>query len=104
MKIEGNNNIKALVGSQTGDSRTRAAANSPQQPEGASGNVQFSSLSASLSKAETIMSSTPVVDRARVEEIRQAISEGRFKVDAERIADGLLTSVRQMLDAQTAKS
>lgn len=104
MKIEGNNNIKALAGTQIGDSRTRAAAESPRQTEGAGGNVQFSPLSASLAKAETIMSSTPVVDPARVEEIRQAISEGRFKVDAERIADGLLASVRQMLDAQIAKS
>jgi negative regulator of flagellin synthesis FlgM len=50
------------------------------------------------------MASTPVVDRARVDEIRQAISEGRFKVDAGRIADGLIESVRQLLDGQTPRS
>jgi negative regulator of flagellin synthesis FlgM len=33
----------------------------------------------------------------RVAEIRQAISEGRFQVNPERIADGLLDSVRDML-------
>jgi negative regulator of flagellin synthesis FlgM len=34
----------------------------------------------------------------KVEEIRQAIGEGRFKINAERIADGLINSVREMLD------
>jgi negative regulator of flagellin synthesis FlgM len=33
----------------------------------------------------------------RVAEIKKAISEGRFRVDAEKIADGLLVSVREML-------
>lgn len=33
----------------------------------------------------------------RVAEIKQAIAEGRFKVNAEKIADGLLSSVREML-------
>jgi negative regulator of flagellin synthesis FlgM len=33
----------------------------------------------------------------KVAEIRQAISEGRFQIDPERIADGLLSSVRDML-------
>jgi negative regulator of flagellin synthesis FlgM len=38
-----------------------------------------------------------VVDAARVAELKRAISEGRFKVNPERVADGLLESVRQML-------
>jgi negative regulator of flagellin synthesis FlgM len=33
----------------------------------------------------------------KVAEIRQAISEGRFQIDPEKIADGLLNSVREML-------
>lgn len=40
------------------------------------------------------------VDHARVEEIRQAIAEGRLEVKPERIAQGLLASVRDMLDEQ----
>ncbi len=36
----------------------------------------------------------------KVAEIRQAISEGRFQIDAERIADGLISSVREMLAQQ----
>lgn len=34
---------------------------------------------------------------ARVAEIRQAIAEGRFQINPERIADGLLDSVREFL-------
>ena len=39
-------------------------------------------------------------DAQRVAEIRQAITEGRFQVSPERIADGLIDSVRDMLSRQ----
>lgn len=38
-----------------------------------------------------------MVNAERVAEIKQAIAEGRFKVNPERIADGLLENVRHML-------
>ncbi|MFC3392386.1 flagellar biosynthesis anti-sigma factor FlgM [Aidingimonas halophila] len=38
------------------------------------------------------------IDSARVEEIRQAISEGRLEIRADKIADGLIESVRDILD------
>ncbi|WP_243737199.1 flagellar biosynthesis anti-sigma factor FlgM [Halomonas ventosae] len=37
------------------------------------------------------------VDQARVDEIRQAISEGKLEVRADRIAEGLLASVQDIL-------
>ncbi len=37
------------------------------------------------------------VDSARVDEIRQAIRDGRLQINAERIADGLIASVREQL-------
>lgn len=37
------------------------------------------------------------IDTARVNEIRQAISEGRLELDTSKIADGLVQSVRDML-------
>lgn len=40
---------------------------------------------------------TQDIDTARVAEIRQAISEGRLEIDSERIADGLIDSVRDLL-------
>ncbi|GAA3540440.1 flagellar biosynthesis anti-sigma factor FlgM [Zobellella aerophila] len=41
------------------------------------------------------------IDRARVNEIRQAISEGRLELRADKIADGLLDSVRELLSQQS---
>ena len=37
------------------------------------------------------------IDHARVAELRQAISEGRLQVDTDKIADRLISSVRDLL-------
>lgn len=37
------------------------------------------------------------IDTARVEELRQAIADGTLEIHADRIADGLIDSVRDML-------
>ncbi|WP_349571465.1 flagellar biosynthesis anti-sigma factor FlgM [Azotobacter salinestris] len=41
---------------------------------------------------------TQDIDMARVMEIRQAIGEGRLQIRPERIAEGLIESVRELLD------
>lgn len=101
MKIEGT--LKSLGSPPSGETRARQTTNTPiaGAPDA---KVELSSLSSSLNRAEAAIASTPEIDRRRVDEIRQAISEGRFKVDANRIADGLIESVRQMLDAQNPNS
>lgn len=53
-----------------------------------------------MKKAESAISSSPEIDQKRVDEIRQAIAEGRFKIDSSRIADGLINSVRDMLESR----
>lgn len=65
----------------------------------ASEQVDLSSLAARLQDAGAT-ADAPAVDAARVSEIKQAISEGRFQINPERIADGLLDSVREMLSRQ----
>lgn len=37
------------------------------------------------------------IDTARVDEIRDAIKEGRLDIQADRIADGLIANVRELL-------
>lgn len=101
MKIEGL--VKSLGGTPTNDNKAKAQPAAAQTTSSNTSKVDLSPLSSSLGKAEAAMASTPVVDQARVDEIRQAISEGRFKIDASRIADGLIASVREMLDAQTTR-
>lgn len=45
---------------------------------------------------EELAEKAPVVDAERVEEIRQAIIEGRLKVDSEAIASKLLAAVHEL--------
>lgn len=102
MKIE--NSGSKPTSAVSGDTKTRASREAPTaapsaSPQG-SAKVQISSLSSGLQQIEKLIASTPVVDEARVSEIKQAISEGRFTVHSEKVADGLIESVRQMLSAQ----
>ncbi len=99
MKIEGS--VKAASAMLSSETRPKPAAASAKQAGEPGATVAISSLSSSLGKAEAAAAAAPEVDRARVAELRAAISEGRFKMDASRIADGLLRSVREMLEAQS---
>lgn len=77
--------------------RTRArgsAATAPAHDSASSEQVDISSLSARLQEIGT---GEAPVDVERVAEIKRAIAEGRFQINPERIADGLLSSVRDML-------
>lgn len=101
MKID--NSVKSAAGLPPNDGRTRSAKESPKADSAGGGGekVELSSLSARLQQMEETIANTPVVDSAKVDEIKQAITEGRFKVDTNKVADGLIESVRQMLHAQT---
>ncbi|WP_417071078.1 flagellar biosynthesis anti-sigma factor FlgM [Niveibacterium terrae] len=96
MKIE---NSYKTVGNTGGDLKARATRASPAQAGASSSDVELSPLASQISKL-TGTSEASQVDAAKVREIKQAISEGRFEVHAEKVADGLISSVRQMLQAQ----
>jgi len=85
------------VGGTPDASRARSTGSPAAQakPHAGSGErVDISSLSARL--AEVGAGEAPV-NAQKVAEIKQAIAEGRFQINPERIADGLLGSVREML-------
>lgn len=63
-------------------------ANAPAQEA-----VSLSQVAGSLQAKEK-----PPVNAARIQEIRQAISEGRFKINPEAIADRLIESTRDLLN------
>lgn len=46
----------------------------------------------------SVAGSEAAYNSQKVAEIRQAIGEGRFQINPERVADGLISSVREMLD------
>lgn len=59
----------------------------------ASDEVKLSPLAEQLQVAD----SQPPIDSARVAEIKRAISEGRFTINASAIADRLLDTARQLV-------
>jgi len=94
MKIEGYKSVGA-----GGDVKTRATRDGGAKTEatGSSGsNVALNNLQ----QLEGTLAGVSEVDSAKVGEIKQAISEGRFRVDPEKVADGLIQSVRDMLQTQ----
>lgn len=98
MKI--NTSIPSVTANDVTGRAKPAASGNRKASETASDQVELSSMSARLQDAGATTSDAPVVDAARVTEIKQAISEGRFQINPERIADGLLDSVREMLSRQ----
>lgn len=97
MKIEGSYKGTAPAG----DVKARGPQERVAKPGAESGSkVDVSSLGARLQQLEGAIANVPEVDAAKVGELKQAISEGRFRVNPDKVADGLLESVRQMLQAQ----
>lgn len=104
MKIE--SSVKSTGGLPSNDGRARATKDgtTTQTTGGNTDKVEISSLSSRLQQMEETIADTPVVDSAKVDEIKQAMSQGRFKVDTGKVADGLIESVRQMLSTQTGRA
>jgi len=102
MKID--NSVKSVAGIVTGGSsptpkRTDKAAGGEPQAGDANKTVALSRLSSQLQAIESSLSGNGALDTARIQEIKQAISEGRFRVNAEVVADRLLDTVKELLQA-----
>jgi len=74
-----------------------AAAAPPAPP---STTVQLSPLSTQLQALQSTQASSSVFATKKVEEIKLAISEGRFQVNSEKVADGLLESVKDLINSR----
>ena len=55
-----------------------------------SDSVEFSATAQQLSSLQDDLASLDAVDMGKVDEIRQAISNGSYKIDAQKIAESLL--------------
>jgi negative regulator of flagellin synthesis FlgM len=67
-----------------------------RKTEGASDEVELSTLASQLAASD---SGAPF-DTGRVAEIKQAISEGKFSINAGAIADRLIVSARELLGSR----
>ena len=99
MKIE--NGIKSLTTGTIPEEKARSAAKkTPAETGAAPGtSVQLSSVASQLQAMQKGFADTPVVDSARVAELKLAISEGHFKVNAEKVVDSLVKSVEDLIRA-----
>ena len=99
MKID--NSIKSTPASKVGQTTAKKTGGS-SAAKGASASasqdkVDINPLSSQLQALESSLEEVSVVDTAKVESIKQAISEGRFKVDPDAIADRLIETVKEMV-------
>ena len=99
MKIDPS--IKPVGTTPVGSSSARGSKTSTGAAgSGGGDSVQFSSRALRLQALDAGMASTPVVDSARVAEIKQAIADGVFKVNPDAVADKLLQTARELLQSR----
>ena len=91
MKIESSN--KASSSPLLSETRTPTTA---KLTLSSADDVQFSGAAAQLISADD----EQTFDSARVSEIKQAITEGRFTINASAIADRLISSAKELVAAQ----
>ncbi len=72
----------------------KPATTQSSMPAAAQDEVNLSKLAGTLQSGEH-----PPINMARIQEIKQAISEGRFKINPEAIADRLIESSRELLSS-----
>ena len=101
MKID--NSLKTITAGAIPDETERtprkSAADSAVAP---TDRVQLSTLSTHLQAIEKGFAATPIVDSAKVAEIKEAIANGHFTVDPGKVADRLLQTVQELIAAHKA--
>jgi len=91
---------------QKGDlSRVKGDGKRPARTDGSGpapdSNVRISDLSSRLTEMQATLGASEAFDTQRVAAIKQAITDGRFKVNPEAVADKLLANVREMLEGKS---
>jgi negative regulator of flagellin synthesis FlgM len=102
MKIGNSVGPTGVPTSKDATTKPASAAGTAGAAAGTGDAVHLSALSSQMQSADAVLSSVPVVNRAQVDEIKQAISEGRFKVNPEVVADKVIDSVRELIRNKSA--
>lgn len=97
--------LKKTSGLSVGTSQARGGkgaekAGSASQPTPSATDSVHLSSQAQLQSLAQSAGSSGVFDTQKVEEIKAAIAEGRFKVDPEKVATGLLDTVSDLLHSR----
>ena len=95
MKIETSTPLLVTATGTVKNNEAKPAQSVATQPQEST--VALSPLSTRMQEISTGMAKNSTFDPNRLAEIKQAISEGKMKVDVSKIANGLVDSVRLML-------
>lgn len=95
MKIDPSLKITPPASSDARPAQTQV--NQRAQPDQT--DVRLSARASELAQMESQLASIPMVDRARVESIKETIASGQYAINSGNIASGLLDSVKDMLNA-----
>lgn len=93
---------KPLPARPAGQAATHAPAKGrsgppPSAQPTSSTSVSLGSTSAQLNNIQSSIVGAPVVDANKVAQIKQAMSEGHFKVNSGVVADSLIETVRKLI-------
>lgn len=91
----GNNNINTASNSANKTSQsavqTTETASKKTNTPASSDSVSLSATGQNLAKLEAAIAQSPEINEAKVAEVKAAITSGRYQVDAESIADKMLS-------------
>jgi negative regulator of flagellin synthesis FlgM len=99
-KINGIDGRPVQVGGGAPVSRVRDTTDGRKSENtGATSNIDVSDTARTLAALEGHIAGLPVVNESRVETVRRALDEGRYHVDAQRVADKMLRFEGDLLAA-----
>ncbi len=98
MKINDNLKSPGLPATNTPATSAKGTDKAATATPAATDSVRLSSQGQAL--ASSVGGSNGVFDTKKVERIKSAIADGQFKVNSEKVADGLLETVRDLLHSR----
>ncbi len=97
MKIDKSLQPVSIVSVNDGKRRTDITSNPNTSQENS---VHLSSNATKLQTIDSTSVSSSIVNTARIQEIKQAISEGNFQINPEVVADRLLETVKELIQSK----
>jgi negative regulator of flagellin synthesis FlgM len=103
MKIDSSNNnaLAGLQGLQRASNSTDAKSAGNAQQSSANG-TKNSTVSLSALSSDLRTSNGSDIDTAKVDSIKAALRDGSYTIDSSKIADGMLSNARDLLQPRTA--
>ena len=92
----GSNDNKPAAQPGPSAARGAPAAGLPASTATASDSVKLTETATRLQQLDELLANAPAIDRARVDQLRQSIAEGRYKMDAVHVADKLIALERTL--------